>query len=187
MAPMENTAPPLTPRLAARILLFTGEGKGKTTAALGMALRAAGHGMQTLILQFLKADDKTGEIQAFKAFPHVTIRQVGKGFVPKPDNPRYACHRTAALHGLNLAKEALQSGTYRLIVLDEICTAVSLGLLTEAQVAGLLDQSPADVAITLTGRGATDNMIAQADTVTRMQCVKHGMDSGHKAQMGIEF
>lgn len=170
-----------------RILVFTGHGKGKTTAAMGMALRAAGHGMPTRIIQFLKADATTGEFCAFKAFPHVHMEQVGKGFVPRPDHPGYACHRTAAEHGLALAIEAIQSGQYALIILDEICTAISLGLLQTSAVLALLQQAPPNLILALTGRDAPPAIVEQADTVTEMTCRKHGMDAGHKAQKGCEY
>ncbi len=171
----------------ARILVCTGDGKGKTTAALGMALRAAGHGMPTRIIQFLKADASTGEIAAFKAFPHVQIQQVGKGFVPQPDHPNYPCHRTAAEHGLHIATEALRSGQYTLIVLDEICTAIERGLLAETDVLAMARLAQPETILVLTGRGAPPEILALADTVTSMQCIKHGMDTGHKAQKGVEF
>ncbi len=171
----------------ARILIFTGDGKGKTTAALGMALRAAGHGMRTRILQFLKAEDKTGEITASKAFPHVEIQQVGKGFVPKPSHPQFASHKTAAEHGLMLATEAVQSGQYELIVLDEICTALQLQLLAEADIIQLIKRADPDLIIALTGRGATPAILELADTATEMRCIKHSMDTGHPAQKGCEY
>ena len=183
---MKNTTDP-SPTNRPRILVFTGDGKGKTTAAMGMALRAAGHGIPTRILQFLKADDSTGEITALKAFPHVEIQQVGKGFVPKPNHPRFACHRTAAEHGLEIATDIMQNGAYHLVVLDEICTAVSLGLLTESAVIELLQQAHGKMVIALTGRGATPALLDLADTVTEMKCIKHGMDAGIKAQKGCEY
>jgi len=173
--------------VTARVLVFTGDGKGKTTAAMGMALRAAGHGMPTRIIQFLKADDSTGELAAFKAFPHVHMQQVGKGFVPKPEHPRYPCHRNAALQGLEIATAALQSGQYQLVVLDEICTAMERGLLPIADVAAAIRLAPPGTILVLTGRGAPAEIIAMADTVTRMECLKHGMQTGHKAQKGVEF
>jgi len=171
----------------ARILVFTGEGKGKTTAAMGMALRAAGHGLPTRILQFLKADERTGELTALRTFPQVQIQQVGKGFVPSPASPRFACHRTAALAGFRLAAEAIQANNFALVVLDELCTAISLGLLPEDLVITMLREAPANSIIALTGRGATPGLIALADTVTNMQAIKHGMATGHKAQAGVEF
>ena len=170
-----------------RILIFTGDGKGKTTAAMGMALRAAGHDMPTRIIQFLKSDTRTGECAAFKAFPHVQIQQVGKGFVPNPGHPAYACHKSAALHGLELAGKAIRSSDYALVVLDEICTAMALGLVQEKQVTELIRHAPANLVIALTGRGATRQLIEHADTVTEMTCIKHGMQAGHHAQKGCEF
>jgi cob(I)alamin adenosyltransferase len=171
----------------ARILVFTGDGKGKTTAAMGMALRAAGHGMPTRIIQFLKADDKTGELAAFKAFPHVHMQQVGKGFVPKPDHPQFPDHRAAAQEGLRIATEALQSGQYAMVILDELCTAIERGLLQVTDVAALMDLVSPDSILVLTGRGAPAEIIAIADTVTRMEPLKHGMETGHRAQKGVEF
>ncbi len=176
-----------TQQLPARILVFTGDGKGKTTAAMGMALRAAGHNMPTRIIQFLKADDSTGELTAFKAFPHVHMQQVGKGFVPKPDHLQYPCHRTAAQDGLKIAIEALQSGQYELVLLDEICTAIERGLLTASEVADAARLARPGSVLVMTGRGAPPALIALADTVTSMECIKHGMEKGHKAQQGVEF
>ncbi len=170
-----------------RILVFTGDGKGKTTAAMGMALRATGHAIPTRILQFLKCDDSTGELAACKTFPHIEIQQVGKGFVPKPNHPKFACHRSAAEHGLLLATEAIQSAKYGLIILDEICTAVSLGLLSETAVVELVKQARSNVILALTGRGAPPAIIERADTVTEMRCIKHGMYASHKAQKGCEY
>ena len=174
-------------QLPARMLVFTGDGKGKTTAAMGMALRAAGHNMPTRIIQFLKADASTGELAAFKAFPHVHMQQVGKGFVPKPDHPHYPCHRTAAQDGLKMAIEALQSGQYQLVVLDEICTAIARGLLTASEVANAARLARPGSVLVMTGRGAPKQILALADTVTSMECIKHGMSTGHKAQKGVEF
>jgi cob(I)alamin adenosyltransferase len=183
----QKHAPAEEQALPARILVFTGDGKGKTTAAMGMALRAAGHGMPTRIIQFLKADDSTGELTAFKAFPHVHMHQVGKGFVPKPNHPHYPCHQTAAHNGLKMATEALQSGAYQLVVLDEICTAIALGLLHVTDVTAVVSLTHSGTVLVLTGRGAPPALIALADTVTRMECIKHGMTTGHKAQQGVEF
>ncbi len=170
-----------------RILIFTGDGKGKTTAALGMALRAAGHGMAVKIIQFIKADASTGELAAFAMLPTVEIHQTGKGFVPPPDRPDFACHREAAADGLRMATEALCDGRYGLVVLDEICTAVDRGLLSEADVVAALKAACADTVVALTGRGATAGLIALADTVTEMRCIKHGARAGWPARKGVEF
>jgi cob(I)alamin adenosyltransferase len=170
-----------------RILIFTGDGKGKTTAALGMALRASGHGMRTLILQFIKANTITGELTALKHLPGVELIQMGRGFVPSPDNRAFAEHREAARDGLKMALEAIRSRQYDLIILDEICTAMAKGLLTEDQVAEVIDQTHEDFCLVLTGRGATDRLISKVDTVTEMRCLKHGLDVGWKAQKGVEY
>ena len=171
---------------SARILLFTGDGKGKTTAALGMALRASGHAMPTLILQFIKNDSTTGEIDAIAGLPNVEIRQVGRGFVPKPEDPRYREHASAARDGLAIAAEAIESGKYSLIILDEICLAVGKGLLAEDDVLDAIGRAGPDACIVMTGRQATHGLIAAADTVTEMRCIKHGLETGRKAQDGVE-
>jgi len=99
------------PQEAGRVLLFTGDGKGKTTAALGLALRASGHGMRVLVLQFIKAAI-TGELSASQKLPNVEFLQTGRGFVPKPESPHFEEHRRAAEEGLEQAARALASGRY---------------------------------------------------------------------------
>ncbi len=170
-----------------RILLFTGEGKGKTTAALGMALRASGHGMRTLILQFIKANSSTGEIAGCAYLPGVEIFQTGLGLVPNEKNPRFAEHRRAAQEGLGLAVEAISSRRYDLIILDEICTAVTKGFLEEASVVEAVRQTPPNICMVMTGRNATQGLISLADTVTEMRLIKHGFTEGWAAQKGVEY
>lgn len=170
-----------------RVLIFSGDGKGKTTAALGMVLRAAGHGLPTLVVSFIKADD-TGELAAVRHLPGVAMRQVGLGFVPRrDDSPKMAEHRAAAVAGLDAAAADIASGRFRLVVLDEVCTAVARGLFDEEAVLAALHSAPADTVLVLTGRGATAGLIAFADTVTEMRCVKHGYETGFPAQLGVEF
>jgi cob(I)alamin adenosyltransferase len=170
-----------------RIILNTGDGKGKTTAALGLVLRAVGHGMSALIVQFIKHDARTGELAALAHLPGVEIVQTGRGFVPPPDSPRFAEHRQAAQDGLRRAQQAVASGQFDLVVLDEICGALGCGLLEEEQVVALLEQSDPRVSLVLTGRGAGERLIALADTVTEMRCVKHAFGDGTTAQPGVEF
>lgn len=173
---------------ATRVLLFTGEGKGKTTAALGLALRAAGHGLPTLIVAFIKADETTGEVAACRALAGVELRQVGLGFAPRSDAcPRLADHRQAAIAGLRVAAADLAGGRFRVVILDEICTAVARGLLTEEAVVAAVNQAAQGSIIVLTGRGATPGLIALADTVTEMRCLKHGFEAGRAAQPGVEY
>ncbi|MCY2930068.1 MAG: cob(I)yrinic acid a,c-diamide adenosyltransferase [Planctomycetota bacterium] len=170
-----------------RILIFTGEGKGKTTAALGMALRAAGHAMRVHVIQFVKADRRTGEIQALAHLPGLTLTQVGRGFLPPPTDPKFAAHQRAAQEGLTLARQALAQGGLDMLILDEICLAISAGLVTEAQVLELIAGSARTVLV-LTGRGATPGLIAAADTVTEMRPVKHLFDTDRgSAGKGVEF
>jgi cob(I)alamin adenosyltransferase len=172
---------------APRILLFTGDGKGKTTAALGMALRAAGHAMRTAIVQFIKSDSTVGEVAAARGNPMIEILQVGRGFLPTPGSPEIVRHRAAAEEGLRRAAEILAGGQFRLVILDEVCLAVARGLLSQEQVIEAVGRAAPGTCVVLTGRGATDALVALADTVTEMRCVKHGMQSGIAAEKGVEW
>ncbi len=169
------------------ILVFTGNGKGKSTASFGMVLRAVGHGQRVLIVQFMKNDDTTGEYGVLRDRLGVEMLQTGLGFVPKDDHPRYPDHREAALKGFAISRKALLSGEYDLIVLDEVCGAIGRGLLDETEVLEALQQAPEPVNIVLTGRGATDRLIALADTVTEMRPLKHALEQGIAARKGVEF
>jgi cob(I)alamin adenosyltransferase len=170
-----------------RVLIFTGDGKGKTTAALGMALRASGHGMRTFFLQFMKANEAVGELIALKYLPGVEAIQMGRGFVPHATDPAFSEHRQAAAHALKKAAEALRSKNYDLIILDEICTAMNKGLITEDQISELIEGSGEVPCLVLTGRGASNRLIAEADTVTEMRNLKHGLREGIPAQKGVEY
>jgi cob(I)alamin adenosyltransferase len=170
-----------------RVLIFTGDGKGKTTAALGMALRASGHGLQTLIIQFIKANASTGELTSLKHLPGVEIIQMGRGFTSSAKSPAFSEHRKAAQDALQMAIRKIQLKRYDLIILDEICTAISKGLLDEEQVVKFIHQEDGNSCVVLTGRGATDRLISNADTVTEMRCIKHGLQEGWKAQKGVEY
>lgn len=170
-----------------RILIFTGYGKGKTTAALGTVLRAAGHGWRSLIIQFLKSDLSTGEIHACKFLPGVEIVQMGRSFVPPEAHPDFAEHRKAALEALAFAEQALASGKYDLIVLDEICGVLAKNLIDEECVVQMLRQASTTRCIILTGRSAGQRLMEQADTVTEMHCVRHALQNKIAAQQGVEY
>ncbi len=174
-------------KISGRVLLFTGNGKGKTTAALGMVLRASGHGQQILVIQFIKEDPATGEIKGCRHLPGVKILQAGRGFVPHPSSPDFPGHKEAAEEGLALAAAALRSGEYHLVVLDEICVAVSKGLLDEDQVVEIVRQAPPGMCVVLTGRPLIPGLVSLADTVTEMCSLKHAFQEGCPAQEGIEF
>lgn len=167
------------------ILIFTGYGKGKSTAAFGMALRAVGHDQSVLIIQFLKQDEGVGELKGFQRLG-ITVKQVGRGFVPKPDHPAYESHCSAAQEGLAVTREALNSGQYDLVVLDEICGAVAKGLLEESAVVCAIETAPPQN-IVLTGRSATERLISLADTVSEIQPLKHALAEGIPARKGVEF
>ena len=170
-----------------RILLFTGDGKGKTTAAMGMALRALGHDMRVAIFQFVKNDDNTGELKAFERFDKAHMVQLGQGFIPPASSPKFRDHATAARNGLDEAAKALASGDWDMVVLDEINIAVSKNLLDEAAVVATVKKTHPGTIVVLTGRGATAELIALADTVTEMQPRKHGFQEGIAALKGVEF
>lgn len=171
----------------ARTLIFTGDGKGKTTAALGMAVRAAGHGQHVLIVQFLKSNTETGELRGFACIPQVKIVQMGCGFVPRQDGPRMNPHRDAARRALEFARSEIVSGGYDLIIMDEVCTAIGSKVIDEAEVLELLVLPERTACIVLTGYGAGKQLIAQADTVTEMRCLRHAYAQGIEAQKGVEF
>ncbi|MCX5854792.1 MAG: cob(I)yrinic acid a,c-diamide adenosyltransferase [Deltaproteobacteria bacterium] len=170
-----------------RIILFTGDGKGKTTAALGMVLRASGHGMKALIIQFVKADPSTGELAACRHLPGVEIVQTGRGFIPERTSPEFQEHCRAAKGGLSLAERAIVSGRYDLVLLDEICHAVGKGLLDENQVIEVIRKGGTGTCMVMTGRNAPAGLVSLADTVTEMRPVKHGFTDGWKAQKGVEY
>ncbi len=168
------------------IQVYTGDGKGKTTAALGLAFRAAGHGMGTYFGQFLKGQHY-GELDAAtRLSPLIRIERFGrKGFlhiVEGPDDEDIA----KARNGLRKCRVAMHSGRYRIVVLDEINTAVLLRVLDEKDVLDFLAEKPEDVEVVLTGRGATPAVMEKADLVTEMKVVKHYFDAGVKAREGIE-
>ncbi|MGA7523487.1 MAG: cob(I)yrinic acid a,c-diamide adenosyltransferase [Acidobacteriaceae bacterium] len=170
------------------ILINTGPGKGKTTAAMGTALRAVGNGMRVLMLQFLKGSWHYGELDAVKAFgENFVMRQMGRGFVKiggaetDPEDTRLVEEAWAE------ARAAILSGDWDLVVLDEINYAIGYGMLDPAQVAATLKEKPEMVHVILTGRNAHASLVEIADTVTEMRQVKHAYEKGVLAQKGIEY
>ena len=167
------------------IQIYTGEGKGKTTAAIGLAVRAAGHGLRVFVGQFLKGRP-TGEIQTLSRIEEVTIEQFGDPEFVVPGKVDEEA-RELADRGLRRVREALASGSFSLVVLDEINVALSLGVLSEELVRELLDRVPEDVELICTGRGAPAWLIERADLVTEMHPLKHYADHGVQARPGIEY
>lgn len=174
------------------ILINTGPGKGKTTAALGTAFRAAGNGMRVLILQFLKGSWHYGELDSAEALSGVSgftyvMRQMGRGFVKVGGADADPEDLRMVQQAWEEAVAAIQSGEWDLLVLDEINYAISYGMLSPEAVAEELRRKPEMLHIILTGRNAHPLLIELADTVTEMREVKHAYQKGILAQRGIEF
>ncbi|HEU5233180.1 MAG TPA: cob(I)yrinic acid a,c-diamide adenosyltransferase [Terriglobales bacterium] len=170
------------------IIVNTGPGKGKTTAAMGTALRAVGNGMKVLMLQFLKGSWHYGELDAVKAFgENFIMKQLGRGFVKvggaetDPEDVRMVEEAWQESH------EAILSGKWDLVILDEINYAISYGMLDPEKVVDALKQKPEMVHVILTGRNAHAKIVEVADTVTEMRQVKHAYEAGILAQRGIEY
>ena len=166
------------------IQLYTGDGKGKTTAALGLALRAAGHGFRTYIGQFMKGQPY-GELDALTALPQITLEQYGDIHCVRKEEVTDH-HRRQARQGLAKVREAMRSGQYTLVILDEVLVTLWFGLLTLEEVIHVIDDKPRDVELVLTGRKAPPELIERADLVTEMTNIKHYYDSGVPARDGIE-
>jgi cob(I)alamin adenosyltransferase len=166
--------------------VYTGNGKGKTTAALGLALRAVGRGLKVCFFQFIKGGGPYGEhLSCEKLAPLLTIIQTGRpGWVNTKDITEDRC---AAQEAFAQAREILISGEYDLVVLDEINGAVAFGLLDEAQVLELIRLKPLQVELVLTGRNASESVIQAADLVTEMHDIKHYYKAGVPARTGIEM
>ncbi len=172
------------------VLINTGNGKGKTTAALGLALRAAGHNLKVLILQFIKGSWKTGEAKAIeKWIPLIDIEQLGKGFINfKNGKPVISKENTDnARESFKYASDKINSNQYDVVILDEINNLISYGLLKVEDAVSLIENKPAKLSIILTGRNAPEELINIADTVTEMKEIKHAFSRGIKAKKGIEY
>jgi cob(I)alamin adenosyltransferase len=170
------------------ILINTGPGKGKTTAAMGTALRAVGNGMKVLMLQFLKGSWHYGELDAVKAFgDNFVLKQMGRGFVKVGGTETDPEDVRLVEAAWDEAQEAILSGAWDLVVLDEINYAIGYGMLDPAKVAETLKARPEMVHVILTGRNAHPSLVEIADTVTEMRQVKHAYEGGVLAQRGIEY
>lgn len=184
----------VTPSQRGLILVNTGNGKGKTTAALGVALRAVGNGLRVLILQFIKGGSTYGELKGIKALQAaglpIEIRPMGKGFIfhnKETSEADLIAHKAAAKDAWQMLTDEVMSDNWDLVILDEINYAIKFGLLPVEQVVTLLEAKPTRLHMVLTGRDAKPEIIAKADTVTEMQVVKHAYEQGIKAARGIEF
>jgi cob(I)alamin adenosyltransferase len=168
------------------VQVYTGNGKGKTTAALGLALRAVGHRFRVLVIQFLKGGIVYGELRSAKKLsPYLTIMPMGREhFVNKKDP--HPIDRRFAKKGWELAKRSVQSQKYQLVILDEINVAVEYGMVPLKELLALMKSKPENVELVLTGRWARPEVLRRADLVTEMREKKHYYKKGIESRIGIE-
>ena len=164
--------------------VYTGNGKGKTTAAIGLAIRAAGAGLKVFIAQFIKMGDYS-EIKALKRFSDlITVEQFGLGrFANRKPTPEDIA---AAQKGLERVKAVMASGEYKIVIMEEANVAAKYGLITVQDLIDLIRNKPEDKELVITGRGASTQVIEIADLVTEMKAVKHYFQKGIAARVGIE-
>ncbi len=171
------------------LIVYTGDGKGKTTAALGMCVRAVGYNWNICLIQFVKGSWKYGELKGLKRLePNVELHVIGEGFVGILDDDKsFEEHRLAAKNGVTLAIEKLKSMRYQLVILDELNVAVSLGLVTQDELEAMLSAKGELQNLVITGRGGTDWLKDRADLVTEMKEIKHPYQKGILAQKGVDW
>ena len=171
------------------VIVYTGNGKGKTTAALGMALRAVGHDYKVCMIQFIKGSWHYGEMSSSKKLePEFELIAVGKGFVGIIDDTSpHSEHEKSAREALRISKEKILSKKFDIVILDEINYAIDLSLIELNQVLDLIKLKPSNVTLVLIGNHAKDEIIQSADLVTEMKEIKHPFKSGIKAKKGIDF
>ena len=168
------------------LIVNTGHGKGKTTAALGQVFRALGHGFNICVLQFLKGSWKYGELEAAKRFSDLMeIHALGKGFTWKSENIEEDIE--LARNAWDFAKKVIFSKKFKMVVLDELTYLITYGMVREEEILDCLKSRPSGVHIIVTGRDASHGLIELADLVTEMNDIKHPFHNGVKAQRGIEF
>ncbi len=171
------------------LVVYTGNGKGKTTAALGMCLRAIGYDWRICLIQFVKGSWKYGELTGLKRLqPNLEMHVVGEGFVGIVDDEKdFAEHREAARQGVELAIAKIESREFPLVILDELNVAVDLGLVTEEELGRIMAAKGEKQHLVITGRAATEMLLEKADLVTEMTEIKHPYQQGILAQKGIDW
>ena len=171
------------------VIVYTGNGKGKTTAALGMALRAVGYQHKVCMLQFIKGSWHYGEIDSSKKLePNFELIAVGKGFVGiLDDNSPREEHEKYAAEAVRICREKIFSEKYDVIILDEVNYAINLGLIEVQEIIKIIKEKPSELDLVLTGRNVKDEIVELADLVTEMKEIKHPFKSGIKAKKGIDF
>lgn len=168
------------------LIVLTGNGKGKTTSALGMAFRAMGHGLKVCVIQFIKGSWKYGELESAKRFSDVLDFYVmGKGFTWQSENLEEDIK--IAREAWDFAKEIISSGKYEMVILDELTYLIKYKMVNEEEIVNFLLNRPDGLTVVVTGRDASRSLIDSADLVTEMVSIKHPYDIGIKAQKGIEY
>ena len=171
------------------VIIYTGNGKGKTTAALGLAMRAIGYEHKVCMLQFIKGSWHYGEMDSSKKLePNFELIAVGKGFVGiLDDTSKREEHEKYAAEALKICREKIFSEKYNVVILDEINYAIKLGLIDVQEIIKMIKEKPVNLDLVLTGRDAKEEIIELADLVTEMKEIKHPFKSGIKAKKGIDF
>jgi cob(I)alamin adenosyltransferase len=171
------------------LIVYTGHGKGKTTAALGMCVRAVGYDWKVCVIQFVKGSWKYGELEGIKRLaPNVELHTVGEGFVGIVDDTKdFEEHRAAARKGVKFALEKIISREYPLIIVDELNVARKLGLVSDDEMQSIIDARDDRQHLVITGRDAPEWLIERADLVTEMREVKHPFQKGILAQRGVDW
>ena len=178
--------PPPEPLRRGLVQIFTGDGKGKTTAAIGAVIRALGHGLKVYIVYFMKGDYPYGERSILSQLPNVTMESFGSSDFIDPANIKPE-EKEQAKRALAAAREAMLSGSYDVIVLDEVNLAAAWNLVELEEVLKLIEDKPQGVELILTGRRADSRLVKSADLVTEMLKIKHPYDEGVVAREGIEY
>jgi cob(I)alamin adenosyltransferase len=167
------------------LLVYTGNGKGKTTAALGLVFRALGRKLPVAVVQFIKGKWKTGERMFAETLPGLTFLVMGKGFTWESDD--LSRDKDAAVAAWHKAKELIDAGQHTVVVLDELTYVLNYAFVPTADVLATLRGRPAHVNVVVTGRNAPDALLEIADLVSEMKSVKHPFEQGRKAQVGIDY
>lgn len=165
--------------------VYTGDGKGKTTAALGLALRACGHGLKVYMIQFMKGDINYGELKAAELIPNLTIVQFGRPSFVDKENPAKE-DIALAQQALEHAKDVIRRAEHDILILDELNVAVDYKLVEIEDIMKLIDSKPESMEIVITGRYAHEKIVERADYATNMENLKHPYDKGVNARTGIE-
>ncbi len=176
------------PPFAGYIQVYTGHGKGKTTAALGLALRALGWGLKVMMVQFIKGYKNVGEIRFSELYPEsFTVRQFALDLERDIDEKKVLSRKREADEAMKFAEEAVRSGAYDLVILDELNVAVHYGLIGVERVIRLVQDKPAHVELVITGRNAPDELVQASDYATEMRLVRHPFQKGVEARPGVDY